>query len=409
MKPEEKRRKKKQTRQEKQIRQSTILAVTVLLGMLTGCSRREEAELLEKKTQQEVEEQRNQQQEEASLDVIQLVQAPNRYQASLAGEKVSVEADAEVIVPEAEGFYEYRVESSDFTREAYNRVCQALLEGQGMELYDEKQENGRFYGEVPVGEECYYVSVQNGSEKLTDFRCFSVENMRGYGSSMLMGTQEEMDQEQKSRIPAEKCDQMAQELIEKLELKDFAMAGSEYCLIRDIKDREQTRAGYAVHFTRMLDGILETYTDEEGNAAEGAWAAWPYEGITVAYDEQGFLAMRWREPCQAMRSSDDKLFLMPYSDIQSVFETLFLEKYASLFENMQATASFQIHTVKLGYMRVHEKGNVEEGELIPVWDFFGEETIFYDQAEPYVEAGPYKSLLTINAIDGTVIDRGLGY
>lgn len=60
---------------------------------------------------------------------------------------------------------------------------------------------------------------------------------------------------------------------------------------------------------------------------------------------------------------------MPYSDIQSVFETLFLEKYNSFFENVQATASFQIHTVKLGYMRVHEKGNVEEGELIPVWDF----------------------------------------
>ena len=76
---------------------------------------------------------------------------------------------------------------------------------------------------------------------------------------------------------------------------------------------------------------------------------------------------------------------------------------------MQATASFQIRTVKLGYMRVHEKGNVREGELIPVWDFFGEETIFYDQTEPYAEAGPYKSLLTINAVDGTVIDRGLGY
>ena len=110
-----------------------------------------------------------------------------------------------------------------------------------------------------------------------------------------------------------------------------------------------------------------------------------------------------------MKSSGDKLFLMPYSDIQSVFETLFLEKYNSFFENVQATASFRIHTVKLGYMRVHEKGNVREGELIPVWDFFGEETISYDQTEPYVEAGPYKSLLTINAVDGTVVDRSLGY
>ena len=379
-----------------------------MLGMLTGCSRREEADILEKKPRQEAEEQ-NRQQRESPLDVRELVQAPARYQADFAGEKVRVEADAEVIVPEAEGFYGYKAESADFTREDYNRVCQVLLEGQGMELYDAKQEDGRFYGEVPVGEECYYVSVQNGSEELTDFRWLSVENMRGYGYSMLVGTQGEMDQEQKSRIPAEKCDQMAQELIEKLELKDFAMAGSEYCLIQNIKDREQVKAGYAVHFTRILDGILETYTDEEGNAVEGAWAAWPYEEITVAFDEQGFLAMRWKEPCRVMKRSGDKLFLMPYSDIQSVFETLFLEKYNSFFENVQATASFRIHTVKLGYMRVHERGNVEEGELIPVWDFFGEETISYDQTEPYVEAGPYKSLLTINAVDATVIDRSLGY
>lgn len=278
-----------------------------MLEMLTGCSRREEADILEKKPRQEAEEQ-NRQQGESPLDVRELVQAPARYQAGFSGEKVRVEADAEVIVPEAEGFYGYKVESADFTREDYNRVCQVLLEGQGMELYDAKQEDGRFCGEVPVGEECYYVSVQNGSGEFTDFRWLSVENMRDYGYSMLMGTQGELDQEQKSRIPAEKCDQMAQELIEKLELTDFAMAGSEYCLIQNIKDREQIKAGYAVHFTRMLDGILETYTDEEGNAVEGAWAAWPYEEITVAFDEQGFLAMRWKEPCRVMKRSGDKLF-----------------------------------------------------------------------------------------------------
>ena len=74
--------------------------------MLTGCSRREEADILEKKPRQEAEEQ-NRQQGESTLDVRELVQAPARYQAGFAGEKVRVEADAEVIVPEAEGFYEY--------------------------------------------------------------------------------------------------------------------------------------------------------------------------------------------------------------------------------------------------------------------------------------------------------------
>ena len=87
-------------------RKQLIILAAALLGMLTGCSRREEADILEKKPRQEAEEQ-NRQQGESTLDVRELVQAPARYQAGFAGEKVRVEADAEVIVPEAEGFYEY--------------------------------------------------------------------------------------------------------------------------------------------------------------------------------------------------------------------------------------------------------------------------------------------------------------
>lgn len=42
--------------------------------------------------------------------------------------------------------------------------------------------------------------------------------------------------------------------------------------------------------------------------------------------------------------------------------------------------------------------------MVPVWDFFGVRTI---DRERYDDA--YSSLFTINAIDGTVIDRNYGY
>ena len=71
-------------------------------------------------------------------------------------------------------------------------------------------------------------------------------------------------------------------------------------------------------------------------------------------------------------------------------------------------------------MRIKEKDK-DSYLLIPVWDFFGSCTDKYpDDYEDVMQIGlddnneiTYKefarSLLTINAIDGSVIDRGLGY
>ena len=49
--------------------------------------------------------------------------------------------------------------------------------------------------------------------------------------------------------------------------------------------------------------------------------------------------------------------------------------------------------------------------LVPVWDFFGnyERTLNEGEGPADKDTERYNSLLTINAVDGTVIDRGLGY
>jgi hypothetical protein len=67
---------------------------------------------------------------------------------------------------------------------------------------------------------------------------------------------------------------------------------------------------------------------------------------------------------------------------------------------------------RLGLMRVIEQNNTKQGLLIPVWDFFGSttQTVVQDGKE-YVDTykSATRSLLTINAIDGAVIDRQQGY
>ena len=64
-----------------------------------------------------------------------------------------------------------------------------------------------------------------------------------------------------------------------------------------------------------------------------------------------------------------------------------------------------MNRVHLGLMRIKAKDTRGEGLLIPVWDFWGTRDFPADSGE-YVDE---QILLTVNAIDGTVIDRDLGY
>ena len=74
---------------------------------------------------------------------------------------------------------------------------------------------------------------------------------------------------------------------------------------------------------------------------------------------------------------------------------------------------FNIDCIVLGYARIYEPStDAHTGLLVPVWDFFGSRKIDseYD-GETYSDTTdwPTWSFLTINAVDGSIIDRSLGY
>ena len=103
------------------------------------------------------------------------------------------------------------------------------------------------------------------------------------------------------------------------------------------------------------------------------------------------------------------MFLLPFSEIQNIFEQMIIKKEKDRFIEEGSSLEINIDRVCLSYMRVREK-NATEGTLIPVWDFFGTETYRGSGGEDfYIRKGEYESILTINAMDGTVIDRMYGY
>ena len=63
-------------------------------------------------------------------------------------------------------------------------------------------------------------------------------------------------------------------------------------------------------------------------------------------------------------------------------------------------------------MRIRDKYDDTQGRIVPVWDFWGTAR-WYTEDDAYQglinDEGAHTIVLTINALDGTVIDRELGY
>ena len=99
-------------------------------------------------------------------------------------------------------------------------------------------------------------------------------------------------------------------------------------------------------------------------------------------------------------SSGQAATLLPFDQIVTIAAQLlplkyqFQEQYLA-YRNQDANR-MTVNRITLSYSRVQNRDNPENFSMLPVWDFFDADD-------------PAKSLLTISAVDGTVIERGFGY
>lgn len=280
---------------------------------------------------------------------------------------------------------------------------------------DEYLEENSLYGRATVDGKDFAVFLDNNLQPDWRWISFEIRSEETHGNFVNMVDKETAAA---ANLPTEEIGETAREDMQAMGFTDFALAGGEYMgplsATEEYPDREfqAGEVGYALHFTRMLEGIPVTYTSADGASIEdGVDAAWPYEKITLTYTQDGFADFMWMNPYEVEKESDEYLFLLPFSEIQGIFEEMVVRKYSDFFADMEGVqVEYTIDEVRLGYMRIMEKGTWTEGRMVPVWDFTGSETIHYpDTQEPYVMDNPYASWLTINALDGTVISRELGY
>jgi hypothetical protein len=143
-------------------------------------------------------------------------------------------------------------------------------------------------------------------------------------------------------------------------------------------------------------------------------APWAYEDMTFVIDDSGIVGLNWRSPYNITDTVTENSNVLSFNDISEVFNTMapVANAWDGLAEGSPDLTGVEItvDNIKFGLTRVTEQNKRDSGLLVPVWDFMGTMTqiITRNGQEKRYDDGPIP-ILTINAIDGTIINRSLGY
>lgn len=162
--------------------------------------------------------------------------------------------------------------------------------------------------------------------------------------------------------------------------------------------------GYRLYYCRMLSGIPVTPVLQEGAAMamDNYSYAINYEQLYVDVGQNGVFQINYQNPLRVGKTLQDHVSLLRFSQVLDVFAKVVPLKYA--VSESEPNNGIQVNRVVLGYMQLQMKDNPNRYQLVPVWDFIGSRTIGQEYCNETND-----SLLTINAIDSTVIDRDYGY
>lgn len=175
--------------------------------------------------------------------------------------------------------------------------------------------------------------------------------------------------------------------------------------------------GYLLEYVRKVNGLPLTKTNFNASASEdGApdTGSWYNEGIQVYVLGDQVIYFQWLNPYEVtdIQSAGE---LMDFQDIQDIFAKMIFVKNDDWrrINSINGFATYHdldIDKVQLTLMRIRPKDSVTEGSIIPVWDFWGTETAKWDQGAGETTGEPrYGVLCSINALDGTLVDREIGY
>lgn len=177
---------------------------------------------------------------------------------------------------------------------------------------------------------------------------------------------------------------------------------------------------YEFHYTRTIDGVPTLYTNLTTFYQGIGTTHYVYEPeqLTVIVSEDGIEQVEIQNIYELGEVRQKNPTLMSYEEVVKKFENMILVQYTSNSMRESYKQEVVVEEISLSYMRIEE---AETGDylLVPVWDFLGYNwdnnadigSVGTDGVTYSICAQIWipRALITINAIDGTIIDRDKGY
>lgn len=161
---------------------------------------------------------------------------------------------------------------------------------------------------------------------------------------------------------------------------------------------------------------FQYFTYRSSEESNGDSVSWPMETVWIYVGKDGILCFTWDSPSGETKVKEEETALMPFEEIAAIADTMLPvvivgPKEHSLMEldrinGFDTKMDVEITKVSLSLMRIRDKGSLQ-GTIVPVWDFWGTSSWYRAEEQPRnYETQP---MLTLNAIDGSVVSRVLGY
>ncbi len=162
---------------------------------------------------------------------------------------------------------------------------------------------------------------------------------------------------------------------------------------------------YHFIFTRSINRVSETATDVEVGVKTYD-KPWGYEMIHVIADETGVAAFKYANPYAISEIVVEKTNLLSFDDILEVFNKRITVYHNNLIDGTRDALQkeYCITNIRLGLVSIKEE-NADSGLLVPAWDFLGYERYWENGNESFSYTNELHSFLTINALDGSIINR----
>ena len=203
--------------------------------------------------------------------------------------------------------------------------------------------------------------------------------------------------ENNMELTLEEAVSLAQSTMSELGVEDMILA--EYSIVGSSQEQ-----AYQLNFIKSVNGIgILDYQTHMMNQQEGEDSiVAPFlkpEKVDICINDDGVLEFRLSGGIKMGDIINENVGILSIGEIKDIFkEQVFYSYYASGDNPLV----INVERIEMGYFIQSIKDHQGYFRAIPVWDFLATETAYEGDSYTY-------SVLTINAIDGTIINRSLGY